>query len=156
SRNVGDEADLQRRMEFTRQKALMEKLLQVAAQSAATEEAVRKAYDDAVQNVQPEPELRVRSILFRFKSADDKAGVKAAETKAKAAARLISKGADFAAIAKKMNDNPSGRKNGGDMGYLTRAQMGKEYAEVAFKLPRGSVSQPIYTPFAWHLIMVED
>jgi peptidyl-prolyl cis-trans isomerase C len=156
SRNVGDEAELQRRMEFTRQKALMEKMLQVTAQSAVTEEAVRKAYDEAVQKVQPEPELRVRSILFKFKGPEDKASVRAAEVKAKRAVALITKGADFAAIAKKMSDNPSGRNNGGDMGYLTRAQMGKEYAEVAFTIPRGSVSSPIYTAVGWHVIKVED
>jgi peptidyl-prolyl cis-trans isomerase C len=156
NQNVGDEAELQRRMEFARQKGLMEKMLQFAAQSAVTDEAVRKAYDDAIQKVQPEPELRVRSILFKFKGPEDKASVRAAETKAKAAMRLIAKGADFAAIAKKMSDNPSGRNNGGDMGYLTRAQMGKEYADVAFALATGSVSQPIYTPFGWHLIKVED
>jgi parvulin-like peptidyl-prolyl isomerase len=156
SRNVGDEAELQRRMEFTRQKALMEKLLQVAAQTAVTDESVRQAYDEAVQKVQPEPELRLRAMLFKFKGPDDKVSIRAAEAKAKNAIRLIAKGAEFSAVAKKLSENPSGRNNGGDMGFLTRAQMGKEFADVAFAIPRGTVSPPIFTPFGWHVITVED
>jgi peptidyl-prolyl cis-trans isomerase C len=156
SQNVGNDPELQRRMEFTLNKALMEKLLQVTAQSAVTKEAVRKAYDDAVRTVQPEPELRMRSILFRFPNPDDEAAVSAAESRAKTALSMIAEGEDFASVAGKMTDNTSAKLNGGDLGYLTRAQMGKEYADVAFQLAKGGVSAPIKTQFGWHIIKVED
>jgi parvulin-like peptidyl-prolyl isomerase len=55
-----------------------------------------------------------------------------------------------------MSDNEAARFNGGDMGYLTRPEMGKEYAEVAFSLGKGAVSAPIKTQFGWHLIKLED
>ncbi|NJL07629.1 MAG: peptidylprolyl isomerase [Methylacidiphilales bacterium] len=156
SRNVGDETDLQRRMAFVRNRALMEKLLLVTGEGAVTEEAVRKAYDEVIGNVQPEPELRLRGMLFRFSDAKNEAEVKAAEAKAKAALKRIAKGEDFAAVAKDLTDSAPGKENGGDLGFMTRAQMGREYADVAFKLEKGAVSAPIKTQFGWHVIKVEE
>ncbi|NJO54130.1 MAG: peptidylprolyl isomerase [Bacteroidales bacterium] len=156
SRNVGDEADLQRRMAFVRNRALMDKLLLVTGEGAVTEDVVRKAYDEVIRTVQPEPELRLRGILFRFSDVKNEADVKAAEAKAKAALKRIAKGEDFAAVAKALTDSASGKENGGDLGFMTRAQMGQEFADAAFKLEKGAVSAPIKTQFGWHVIKVEE
>jgi peptidyl-prolyl cis-trans isomerase C len=155
-RNVGDEAEIRRRMEFTRSKALMDTLLEVTARNAASEEAVRKTYDEYVAKNPPEPELHMRAIVFKFPSPDDQAAVAAAEAKAKEAIGRIAGGESFAAVAAKMSDVPDAKIDSGDLGYLTRKQMGKEYAEVAFALPRGEASGLIKTAFGWHIIRVED
>jgi parvulin-like peptidyl-prolyl isomerase len=154
--NFADDAQIKRRMEFARSRALSEKLLQATAQNAVTAEVVRKAYDDAIKTTPAQPELRLRSILFKFSSPDDTAAVAAAEARAKVAATRIAKGEDFGEVARQMSDNEAARFNGGDMGYLTRPEMGKEYAEVAFSLGKGAVSAPIKTEFGWHLIKLDD
>jgi peptidyl-prolyl cis-trans isomerase C len=157
--NLADEADMQRiqrRIEFTRNKALMEKLLKTTAQAAVTEEAVRKVYEEAVLKQGTETEIRLRSIVFLFKDVNDEAAVKAAEDKANAAIKRLANGEDFAAVAKDMSESPGGQQNGGDLGYMTRSMMGKEFAEVAFKLDNGSVSQPVKTQFGWFVLKVED
>jgi peptidyl-prolyl cis-trans isomerase C len=153
--NLADEVELRRRIEFTRNKALMETLLQVTARTAVTDEAVRKAYDDAVQKSGSETELHLRGILFLFKDAQDEAAVKAAESKAREAVKRIAEGEDFAAVAKALTESPSSKFNGGDLGYMTRGQMGSELAEAAFKLDDGGVSEPIKTKFGWHILKVE-
>jgi hypothetical protein len=155
-RNVADEADMQRiqhRMEFTHNKALMEKLLQTTARAAVTDEALHKAYDEVVAKAGDETEIHLRSIVFLFK---DGAGAKAAEDKANAAYKRIFGGEDFVAVAGEMSESPAGKENGGDLGYMTRAMMGQEFAEAAFKLDIGSISWPVKTQFGWFVLKVED
>ena len=149
-----DEADLQRRMTYTRNKALRDRLLQVTAE-AVTAGDVRKFYDELVRTTKPEPELHLRAIVFKFSSPKDESAVAAAEARAKSALERIAKG-DFAAVARDMTDAEENKVNGGDLGWLTAAQMGKEYADVAFTLGKGAVSKPIKTEFGWHIIKVED
>ncbi len=150
-----DEADLQRRMTYARNKALRDRLLQAAA-DAVTAEDVRKFYDEKVRSAKTEPELHLRAILFKFSSPNDEAAVAAAEARATRALERIAKGDDFAAVARDMTDAEDNKLNGGDMGWLTAAQMGKEYADVAFTLGKGAVSKPIKTAFGWHIVKIED
>jgi parvulin-like peptidyl-prolyl isomerase len=154
--NAVDEADIQRRTTFARNRSLMEKLLDVTGKAAVTEEAVRKAYAENIAKASTEAQLRLRSMQFRFSDLNDPAAVKEAEDKANAAYGQIVKGEDFAAVAAATSDDPAVKANGGDLGYLTRSAMGKEYADVAFALEVGAVSHPIRTQFGWHLLKVED
>lgn len=157
--NLADSTDLQRlerRIAFNRNKMLMDKLLQTTARTAVTDEAVRKAYDEAVQKAGTETEIHLRGILFGFKDVKDDAAVNGAEARAKAAIKRIAAGEDFVAVAKDVTESPSGKQNGADLGYMTRSQMGQEFAEVAFKLDNGGVSQPVKTNFGWHVLKVED
>jgi peptidyl-prolyl cis-trans isomerase C len=154
-RNLADDAVVQRRVEFTRNQALMERLLQTAGRAAASEEAVRKAYDDAVEKAGTEAELHLSAMLFKFKDAKDEAEVQAAEARASAAFDRVANGEDFAAVAKELSES-NANKVGGDLGYMTRGQMGREFADVAFTLDNGGVSHPFKSQFGWHLLKVED
>jgi peptidyl-prolyl cis-trans isomerase C len=80
----------------------------------------------------------------------------ATEDEAKAVLADLKKGADFATLAKEKSKDPSGKTNGGDLGYFTKEQMVPEFAETAFKLPKGQLSEPVKTQFGWHIIKVED
>jgi peptidyl-prolyl cis-trans isomerase C len=46
--------------------------------------------------------------------------------------------------------------NGGDQGYFPRRGVIEEFAAAAFALPKGKVSDPVDTPFGYHLILVTD
>jgi peptidyl-prolyl cis-trans isomerase C len=153
--NLADDPMVQRRVEFTRNQALMEKLLQSVGRAAATDEAVRKAYDEAVEKAGSEIELHLRAMLFRFKDAKDEAEVEAAEARANAAFERVANGEDFAAVAKEITES-NAKQTGGDLGYMTKTQMGKEFADVAFTFEPGGVSHPFKSQFGWHLLKVED
>ena len=74
----------------------------------------------------------------------------------KAVIDRLKKGEDFSKIANELTEDPSGKANGGDLGYFSKEQMVPEFSEVAFKLDKGQVSDPVKTQFGWHVLKVED
>ena len=69
--------------------------------------------------------------------------------------KQIDNGGDFEYYARLYSICPSGQ-NGGDLGYFGRGQMVPEFEKKAFSLPVGVVSDPVFSPFGWHLIKVTD
>jgi peptidyl-prolyl cis-trans isomerase C len=104
---------------------------------------MHKVYDDAVKQMTGEQEVHARHILVPT------------EDEAKAIEAELKKGADFATLAKEKSKDP-GAAEGGDLGYFTKDQMVPEFSEVAFKLDKGQISDPVHTQFGWHIIKVED
>jgi peptidyl-prolyl cis-trans isomerase C len=154
-KKIGDDPTFKRRLEFARKKMLMEGLLASVATSASTNAAMHAVYDDAVAKLPAEEEVHARHILFRATAGDEKSD-KEAEAKAKAVIARLNKGEDFQKIAKELTEDPSGKENGGDLGYFTKEQMVPEFANVAFTLDKGKVSAPVKTQFGWHVIKTED
>jgi|TARA_B100001093_G_scaffold269245_1_gene257407 peptidyl-prolyl cis-trans isomerase C len=65
----------------------------------------------------------------------------------------ISKGSDFADLAKDHSKCPSGQK-GGDLGEFGPGQMVPEFDKVVFSADVGSVEGPVKTQFGYHLLEV--
>ena len=64
----------------------------------------------------------------------------------------IRAGSDFATLAKEYSIGPSG-VDGGDLGWITRAQSGYlAFDEAAFRLPEGGISDIVETGVGFHII----
>jgi peptidyl-prolyl cis-trans isomerase C len=156
-KRLQDDPDFKKHAEFARNKVLMETLLQSEAKKAITDEALHAVYNDAIKQMGNEEEVHARHILFRVADWNDAKAAKEAEDKAKAVIERLKKGEDFTKLANELTEDPSGRKDGGDLGYFTKDQMVPEFANVAFTLDKGKYSeQPVKTQFGWHVILVED
>jgi len=142
SDKLADSPDFARRLAYAREKLLMEATLGNVAKAADTEEAERKVYEEAAKAQPPEPEIHARHILV------------ATEDEAKAALARIKGGEDFAKVAKELSKDPG--SEGGDLGWFTKEKMVPEFAEAAFKLEPGQVSDPVKSQFGWHIIKVEE
>jgi peptidyl-prolyl cis-trans isomerase C len=135
--------DFKRRFAAMRTKLLAGLMLRQIASKSVNEEAMHKVYDEAVKQMGDEQEVRARHILVET------------EDQAKAIQADLKKGADFAELAKQKSKDPAAA-DGGDLGYFTKDQMVPEFADAAFKLDKGQVSEPVKTAFGWHIIKVED
>jgi peptidyl-prolyl cis-trans isomerase C len=144
ARKIGDSADFKRKLDIARNKLLMEGLLTAEAKTAVTEEAMKNVYAEATKQMGEEKEVHARHILVEK------------EDEAKAILADLKKGGDFVAIAKEKSKDPGSKETGGDLGYFTKDQMVPEFAEAAFKLDKGQLSDPIKTQFGWHVLKVED
>jgi peptidyl-prolyl cis-trans isomerase C len=156
AKKIPDSAEFKQRLAFMRNKALMETVLGQEAKSALTEPALRKIYDDATKNAASEQEIHARHILFRVADPNDQAASKAAEDRVKNTIERIKKGEDFEKLAMALTEDPSGKQDGGDLGYFTKDQMVPEFSAAAFGLDKGQVSGPVKTQFGWHVLKVED
>jgi peptidyl-prolyl cis-trans isomerase C len=143
-KKVGDQKEFKNRLTFIRNKLLMETLLQQEGKAALTPDAMKKVYEDAVKQMGNEQEVRARHILVPT------------EDEAKAVLAEVKKGTDFAELARQKSKDPGAAAEGGDLGYFGKEQMVPEFAETAFKLDKGQVSDPVKTQFGWHIIKVED
>jgi peptidyl-prolyl cis-trans isomerase C len=142
-KNLGDNPDFKRRLAFLRNKLLMGFGLQEETKTALTEEALQQTYNEAVKSAGGQEEVRARHILVEN------------EDEAKSILEQIKGGADFASLAKEKSKDP-GSAEGGDLGYFTKDQMVPQFADVAFKMYPGQLSNPVKTQFGWHIIKVED
>jgi peptidyl-prolyl cis-trans isomerase C len=154
-KKLGDTPEFKAKLDFARKKLLMEAILKQAGTDAMTDAAMHQVYNDAVKTMSDEQEVHARHILIRAAAGDDKAS-KEAEDKIKAIIARLKKGEDFAKVASETTEDPSGKATGGDLGYFTKEQMVPEFADVAFKLDKGQISEPVHTQFGWHVIKVED
>jgi len=154
-KKLADTPEFKRKTEFARKKLLMEGFLQSVGKDALTDDTMHKVYDEAVKQIGEEKEVHARHILFRAPAGDEKAS-KEAEDKIKAVIARLKKGEDFAKVAGEVTEDPSGKANGGDLGYFSKDQMVPEFSEAAFKLENGQISDPVKTQFGWHVIKVED
>jgi len=63
----------------------------------------------------------------------------------------LQEGGDFAALAGKHSDCPSG-KSGGDLGTFGRGNMVKAFEDSAFGMDVGGMSDIVETDFGFHII----
>src|SRR5437764_2623903 len=143
AKKLQDRNDFKQRLAYSREKLLMEMMLQQEGKASISEAALRQLYQEAVKQMAGEKEVHARHILVE------------SEDQAKAVLAELKKGADFASLAKEKSKDP-GAGNGGDLGFFTKDQMVPEFAQAAFKLEPGQLSDPVKTQFGWHVIKVEE
>lgn len=111
---------------------------------AVTDEAIKAEYDKEVAAMADEQEVKASHILV------------ATEDDAKAIKAELEAGADFATLAKEKSTDSSAQQNGGELGYFKQADMVKPFADAAFAMEVGQLSDPVQSQFGWHIIKVED
>jgi peptidyl-prolyl cis-trans isomerase D len=122
----------------------------VAATINVTDEQLRTAYSNALDNFRMPERVHARHILLKTegKSDAEKAALKA---KAEDLLKQLKNGADFAELAKKYSDDGS-KEQGGDLGWFVRNQMVPEFDSVAFALKPKELSGVVTSQFGYHII----
>ena len=118
------------------------------------DDEIREYYAENQAEFQNPKTVEARHILIKV---DPNAG---SEDVAKAKERIESiwqkakDGQDFAELAKQFSEGPS-KDKGGYLGTFRREAMVKPFADKAFSMQGGEISDPVKTQFGWHIIKVE-
>jgi len=129
--------------------AVMQQLAQL---TPPTEEELRQHYETYQETYVLPKAIKARQILISAEGRTAEAlAARAAEVRLKLTAK---KGSSFAELAKTFSDDAATRDIGGDLGMITAGQMIPEVQAVMFTQPKGTISQPIASPFGLHLVEV--
>jgi peptidyl-prolyl cis-trans isomerase C len=144
--DLAEDRDVQTALEQARAGILRDAFVRQKIEEGTTAEKLRARYDELKDDEGfSQEEVHARHILV------------GSEDEAKEVIAALAGGADFATLAGERSVDPSGRSNGGDLGFFRRDQMVPEFAEAAFALEPGQRTQePVQTQFGWHIIEVVE
>jgi peptidyl-prolyl cis-trans isomerase D len=109
---------------------------------------LESAYEENKATYNKPEEIKARHILVKGDDAKNLDKLKAIKAKLNAG--------NFASVAGKETEDPSGKSTGGELGWFARGKMVPEFEDVAFNLKKGQISEPVKTQFGYHLIFLED
>jgi peptidyl-prolyl cis-trans isomerase D len=118
-------------------------------------EEIRAYYEEDIDRFQEKKQVKARHILFRL---DQDASEEEESRVRDIALEVLNKareGEDFAELARTHSEGPT-RDAGGELGYFSEGDMVKSFEEAAFGMEPGEISDPVRTPFGFHVIKVED
>jgi peptidyl-prolyl cis-trans isomerase D len=113
-----------------------------------TPQDVQRYYEDNRQTFSTPEKVQASHILLKTEGKDDAAVKKQAEE----VLAKVKAGGDFAELAKKFSQDEGSAPKGGDLGFFERDAMVKEFADVAFSLKPGEVSDLVKSQFGYHII----
>jgi peptidyl-prolyl cis-trans isomerase SurA len=147
-------SDQQRRAAF--QNRLIEKLRGDGKLKAVapTEKEMRTFFDEQKETLGNRPAtVSFRQIVI---SPTPSAAAKAkAKAQADSIVLELRRGADFATAARRFSQDPGSKDQGGSLNWFRRGVMVPEFERVAFVLKPGVISDPVESPFGYHIIQVE-
>lgn len=137
--------EFQRRVAFLQQRALHGELVEKEVVGKITDAEIRARYDKEIAAQPPVNEVHARHILVKTKEEAD------------AIVKKLDAGEDFQKLANENTKDPSGKTNGGDLGFFGPGQMVPEFEKAAMALEVGKYTkEPVQTQFGWHIIKLED
>jgi peptidyl-prolyl cis-trans isomerase D len=119
------------------------------------ETLVRDFYDQNQAQFTTPEQVEASHILIRVDEKADGQTVAKAKEEAMSVYDKATNSIDFAELAKAYSQGPSAA-SGGYLGRFDRKSMVKPFADAAFAMKPGDVSQPVRTRFGWHIIKVTD
>jgi peptidyl-prolyl cis-trans isomerase C len=141
---IHNDPDIRARVASYEERLVQDAYLTRRVAAATTEEAIQARYRKFLAENPAETEISARHILV------------ASEQKAREILAALSRGGDFAKLAADNSIDPSGKDNGGDLGFFRKADMVPEFSEAAFALKEGQTAErPVKSQFGWHVIRVD-
>ncbi len=119
-----------------------------------TEGDVRAFYEKNPERFRQAEAVRASHILIRAKPGDE-AARKAARARIVALHKQAKAGRDFADLARRHSEDGSAQ-SGGDLGFFTKDRMVPEFADAAFAMKPGDVSNIVETSYGYHIIKLAD
>jgi parvulin-like peptidyl-prolyl isomerase len=159
-RKIDETSEYKTQLTFQSENLLAGKAFAQIGEAIKIDDADARKYYDAHKN--DYEQIRARHILIRASGSPSpvqpgKKELSDAEALAKAQEirKKLADGGDFAALASAESDDTGSQKNGGELNFFHRGQMVAPFEQAAFALNVGQISDPVKTPFGYHIIKVE-
>jgi peptidyl-prolyl cis-trans isomerase SurA len=121
-----------------------------------TPEEIKKYYNSIPKDSLPLVPRKVELSIITVEPPDIE------ESKAEVRQRLLDlrsriiNGESFSTLAVLYSEDPATAPKGGELGYATRGELAKPYAEAAWSLKKDAVSKIVETEFGFHIIQLID
>ena len=120
-----------------------------------SEKSIIKYYKKNQKEFWEEGKVRTRHILFISERGSSENQRRAKLRQAKKVLSEIRKGSDFSKLAIKYSEDVSA-SSGGDVGFVKRGKMVREFEEAVFSLKPGQISDIVETEYGYHIIKVDE
>ncbi|MFH1980477.1 MAG: SurA N-terminal domain-containing protein [Pseudomonadota bacterium] len=124
------------------------------AQIKISDEDVGEYYRAHLTEFESPKTVKARHILLKLDADAAEEDVESVRQRAVAIELKAKTGEDFATLARQYSEGPT-KANGGDLGSFKKEDMVAPFADAAFAMNPGQVSEPVRTRFGWHIIKVE-
>jgi len=142
---VTEDPAFKKRMAFVEDQVLQDFWIQREIARQVTADKLQKRYEERLKQMPTEEEVHARHMLV------------STEDEAKAVLAEIKKGTAVDKLAKEKSTDKASGAEGGDLGWFKKSDMVKEFADAAFNLKKGELTEtPVKTQFGYHVIKVED
>lgn len=124
---------------------------------AVTPEKLEAVYAEELKKgrFSVEEQRKASHILIQVASDADAAAVKVAEDKIKSLQEQATP-TNFGELAKAHSEDAVSVQQGGDLGYFGKGFMAAEFESQVFAMAAETISQPVRSPFGFHLIYLTD
>jgi peptidyl-prolyl cis-trans isomerase D len=130
-------------------------LAKLRASISISDDDLRTYYNAHIDEYKVENRVHADHILFKTVGKTD---AEVAETRQRAedVLKQAKHGGSFEDLAKKFSEDDQSKTKGGDLGWIVEGQTVPEFQQVAFSLPKGSISDLVKTQYGFHIIKVLD
>jgi peptidyl-prolyl cis-trans isomerase SurA len=119
-------------------------------------QAEAEAYFKANPKKFPKAPAEVRLQVIQITVTPDSAASAKGRAEVLAAKKRIEAGEKFAKVAADVSDDPNSARSGGDLGFFPQGTMEPAIDAASFSLKVGKLSDPVQTPYGWHILEVME
>lgn len=134
----------------------LRKLMDEKFGTKVSDKDAKAFYKENESRFEHKAQVHARHILLKLDKDADEATVAKAKARAEELAKEAQKpDADFEALAKKNSEGPTASR-GGDLGFFEKGRMVPAFADAAFAMKAGEISDPVKSEFGYHVIQVVE
>jgi peptidyl-prolyl cis-trans isomerase D len=121
------------------------------------EDELKDFYENHKTDFDHPERMRVRHILLAAQGSSNPLDTdKAEKTLEDYRNQVLAGKASFSSLAEKYSQDNGSKKQGGDLGWVTRGEMVKEFEDAVFSAKKGEITKPFKTQYGYHIAQILD
>lgn len=138
-----------------RKQAVISRYMEAYLKDKVSDEAVRNFYSANAERFQSR-KVHAAHILIRTNAAMSQSEREAMLTRAHEVYSRANTNEDFGKLAQEFSEDKVSAKKSGDLGWLQEGAIDAAFSNRIFAMKKGEISEPIVTPFGFHIVKIHD